>query len=171
MDLLSQDSRTFLLGVSVTIAIFMMLFAIRNRIRDHRVKLEVAHGFSHQLIQEAGEFLPGSTAFLYVEIKNCGEKQRFIEKPALKLSEKIDGENAFYITTVNDPHSWPQKLEPGAVFKKETNLRNLHQKLTSKISRRAKLRFEVRDTLGKTYKSKWFKMADVIGQLQVEESV
>ena len=160
-----------IIAFSAGVALFGLLFAIRNRLVDTKTKIVVEHGYAHELISEGGEFVEGTKPILYAVVKNKGSTQRFIEKPGIWLSRKIDGEDLFYPARVDDPNKYPIKLESGAVFRFDLNLRDFQGQIGNRLQDHDRVRFIVSDTMGASYRSKKFRVKEIRGQIDVADKV
>jgi len=138
---------------------------------DTKTKIVVEHGYAHELISEGNKFLKGTKPILYINVKNKGATQRFIEIPCIWLSRKIDGDQIFYPTKIDDPNKYPIKLESGAVFKHELNLNDFESQIGCHLKNCDHVRFVVSDTMGSEYRSKKFKVKEIRAQIDVAKNV
>ncbi|EAU55395.1 hypothetical protein [Mariprofundus ferrooxydans] len=156
---------------SASIGFLGLLFAFRNRLADTKTRIIVEHGFAHELISEGNKFLPGTKPIIYVKVKNTGSTQRFIEKPKIWISRKINGEQVFHPAKVNDPNKYPFKLESGGVFKNDLNLNDFESQIGRHLKDSDEIRFVVSDTLGREYKSTKFRVKELRAQIEVARKV
>jgi len=162
---------TYIIAFSAGIGFLALLFAIRNRIADTRTRVVVEHGYAHQLISEGSNFLPGTETILYVRVRNLGSTQRFIEKPGIWVSRKINGERVFYPVKIDDMNTYPYKLESGAEFKLDFNLNDFQLQIGRHLKDHDNIRFEVSDTHGGKFRSKKFSVKEFRDQIQVARDV
>jgi hypothetical protein len=90
---------------------------------------------------------------LSVTVTNLSKHRRSIDKPSLQTDIKIGGLNRFAYIDFTGNTSYPIALDPGD--KKEINYNKeiLHDKFKKSDVKR--VRFLIKDTLGKSYHSKW----------------
>ena len=156
-----------IIAFSAGVGFLGLLFAVRNRLADTKTKIVLEHGYAHELISEGNKFLKGTKPILYLKIKNKGATQRFIEKPGIWLSRKVEGCREFFPAKIDDPNKFPIKLESGAVFKYELNLNDFELQVGNHLNDCDRMRFVVSDTLEAKYRSKKFRIKEVRAQIEV----
>ncbi len=160
-----------IIAFSAGIGFLGLLFAIRNRLVDTKTKIVIEYGYAHELVSEGNKFLKGTKPLLYVEVKNKGATQRFIEKPAIWVSRKINGDQLFCPAKIDDPNQYPIKLESGAVFKHNLNLNDFEVQIGKHLKDCDRVCFVVSDTLETEYKSKKFRVKEIRAQIDVAKKI
>lgn len=160
-----------IVAFSAGVGFLALLYTIRNRMADKKTKIIVEHGYAHELISEGNDFIKGTKPILYVKVMNKGATQRFIEKPAIWVSRKINGDQIFYPAKIDDPTEYPIKLESGSVFKHDLNLNDFESQIGCHLEDRDYARFVISDTLGAEYNSTKFTIREIRSQIDVARKI
>lgn len=99
-------------------------------------------------------------------VVNKDSKPIYIQRPNIKLSEKIDGKNTFVLIPLDFPQNFPLKLEYGQELVLNYDAVGLNEQLFSSRKERCKIKFTVNLTTGKTFSSNSMAIRDIIKHIQ-----
>ncbi len=161
----SDEIKLVLMSIGLTVAVISLILTIRNRMVDKKKELNISYT-TQALLSEYDGVYHGLVLCIYV--LNSGNVSIFINRPYLKTPFKKDGFNQYELLSSKDTTIYPVKLEPGAEHSIKLDLLNFIDGLDY-INWYRRIRFEVKNSKGKIYKSKkiWFK--NIIKQRQLHK--
>jgi hypothetical protein len=135
---------------------------------NKRSKVKVELGIRYELVAS----LLGTgvqSVLLTVTITNLTERPVFIENPCLKTSQKIDGNDKFYVPQPSG--SFPKKIESHEQFKIDFDANAIAPQLFSSLLKSDTIHFVVQTTVGKVYESNELKVSHIQGHIQVSNDL
>jgi hypothetical protein len=152
-----------------TINLFWNIF---SAIRKKRRILKVNFSFSFEFSQNMGTGeISKADALMVIDAVNFSEESVHMIKPYIKLNKKIDfnglSANQLEIIKFNGHNIYPFLLNKGQTLKENIHILSLLNTFDDiKVKNSLKLRFEIKDTLGKIYHSKWFTYKQ-LGEMEI----
>jgi len=166
-----------LVAIYATIVSTITLFwniasSAQKRKRTVKVKFSFSFGFSQNTT--TGE-MSKADAFMVIDAVNFSKEHVYMTKPYLKLNRRIIfndcSTNELKIIKINGKNEYPFLLKKGQFLKENIHICNIVGAVDSVINiNNIKLRFEIQDTLGKTYHSKWFTYRKLKEMLMVAQN-
>lgn len=150
-----EDIQLILMTVGATVGVISLFLLIRNRIIDNKIKVTVTHTTRAMLV---GPSMDYAGIVIEVFLLNSGNKTLHLKRPYLRLPFKKDGFDQFDMINMRDNTTYPIKLEPGQEYSVQMGLENFLESF-SYLKPYRRVRFEVRSTMGRIFKSKkvWFR--------------
>jgi hypothetical protein len=167
------DPRVLVAIYAAIISTVSLTWNIINLIISKKRKIKVEFRHNVTFTQSAFGFSP-VVATLSLKATNIGNENLHIKDTEINFcGKKIEmiGQMATAIACI-DPRGaikYPYPLQKGEVFKDDIGVRNIVDAISDKLKKNDKLRFIVRDTLNKKYKSSIFQYEALLNQLKIEE--
>jgi len=124
-----------------------------------KIKLSLQFGSMQSLsiTGEGGEQIP----IINLTITNLSLNKRYIQKPRIVPSRKVNGFPEVVVIQLDDKTNYPCALEPGAQFERNYRILDLFAGHLGKLCDSDKFWFKTIDTMGKSYKSKKLRVKTV----------
>lgn len=159
----SDEIKLILMSVGLTVAVISLGLTIRNRLVDKKRSLKVSYTPRAMLLADEARY---AGVVISIFILNDGSVPAFVSRPFVITPIRKDGFNRFDLVNFRENTNYPVKLEPGQEHCVEFDIVNFLDNF-SQIKWYRRVRFGVRDSLGKDYLSKkvWFKKFIQQGEL------
>lgn len=163
-----DNIKLVLMTIAVTVGVVGMILTIRNRIVDHKEKISVSYTTRVMLV---GQSMDYAGIVIEVFLLNSGNKNLHVNSPYLKTPYKKDGFNQFEMVSMKSlTQRYPVKLEPGQEYSIEMSLESFLNTF-SYLKPYRRIRFGVRATNGKTFKSKKVFFRSFLKQKDLHETL
>ena len=163
-----DDINLVLMTVAVTVAVIGLLWNIRNRIVDQKERISVSYTTRAMLVAPNMDY---AGIVIEVFLLNSGNKNLHVNRPYLRTPYKKDGFDQFEMISMKDLHQkYPVKLEPGQEHSVEMSLESFLASF-SYLKPYRRIRFEVRTSNGKVFKSKKIFFRSFLKQKGLHESL
>ncbi|WP_343486035.1 hypothetical protein [Allomuricauda sp. d1] len=122
---------------------------------DRKSKFNIKINRVTKIPVSANYKLAESQTFLTTTIVNVGTPKRHIEQPIFKANKKVDGQKYFNFLSFDNVIKYPITLDSGEKFVYDVSDDVSVDLKTKGI---LKIKAIIKDTHGKNYESKWFKI-------------
>jgi len=161
----ADDIKLILMTITATVAFIALIFTVRNRYIDKKQKLEIQPMY-RVVLHETDGMISYKEIVVELNILNTGSVPVFIYSPLIFLPRKIDGYHILQIIRADGSEKYPYKLEPRQEFKKQISLRQLVEYMIKVLNSSDNIRFIIKDSTGKSYKSKKVKISELVSQFK-----
>ncbi|MCW9028249.1 MAG: hypothetical protein OQJ80_04895 [Kangiella sp.] len=163
-----DDIKLVLMTIGVTVGVIGLILTIRNRIVDHKENISVSYATRAVLV---GPNMDYAGIVIKVFLLNSGNKNLHVNRPYLRTPYKKDGFDQFeMISKEGLDQKYPVKLEPGQEHSVEMSLESFLRSV-SYLKPYRRIRFEVRTSNGKIFKSKKVFIRSFIKQRELHETL
>jgi len=154
-----RNIATIYAAMVATIALCWNIF---DAIRKNRGKIKLSWQYGimmkpFSISGDAGEQIP----IINLTITNLSLNKRYIQKPRIVPSRKVNGFPELVVLQLDDKTNYPYALEPGAQFERNYQIRDLFACDLGKLCDSDKFWFIITDTMGKRYKSKKLRVKNI----------
>jgi hypothetical protein len=169
-----QETSIYIAGFAAIISTISLLWNIFNAIISKLANMKVDFTIVQQMIADPKNGLGNPIPYFSILITNIGANKRFIKNPVFyfdKYKKGITGkEKRFQVIDVIKTTQYPIELEVGKEFNYTVNIANFLENFKGQLSTKEKIRIEVTDTHGKTYRSKKMKLSIIEEAINVANS-
>ncbi len=143
---------------AAVVATITLIWNIVRSINERRGIIKLKYQMGFQMAANSAGAVGPTIPVIILKCTNHSRNARYLEKPRIRPSKKIDGKPELFIIQLNDTQNYPHELLPGAVLEKNYFLNDMNDYLLSKLEDGDWFRFVVYDTLGKKYETEKIKV-------------